>query len=214
MSPHLAFTTDEVTCLTGLSSRTLRSWEESGISQASYIDERPHRPYRRLYTLLEVVSLRTLATLRRPHRVGVDGLRTVGAFLMRHRGTPVSSLRVQKEGQRVASVDAVKAPTAEDGLTHQGVSFDLDEMAHLIRMEAARLRERQPEDFGRVTRHRYVFHNAWVVAGTRIPTSAIIDFSEAGYSPEEIIREYPALRPVDVTAAIAHERQFRERIAA
>jgi uncharacterized protein (DUF433 family) len=48
-------------------------------------------------------------------------------------------------------------------------------------------------------------HNAWVVAGTRIPTEAIWNFHAAGYDAEAIIREYPRLTPDDVRAAIDFE---------
>lgn len=214
MHPPLAFTSDEVKRLTGLSSRVLRSWEEQNIFHASYVDARPRRPYRRLYTLRDVVSLRTLATLRRKHRVGLDGLRTVGAFLTRHKEAPGVNLRVQIEGQRVVSVDVAETTVAGKALPDGVISFDLDEVAQLIAIEAARLRERKSDDFGRVTRHRYVNHNAWVLAGTRIPTSAIMNFAEDGYSTEEIIHEYPDLNRADVEAAIAHERRLRERLAA
>jgi uncharacterized protein (DUF433 family) len=48
--------------------------------------------------------------------------------------------------------------------------------------------------------------NAWVIAGTRIPTSAVFSFSSDGYSETEIIRQYPTLTPEDVRAAIQFER--------
>jgi hypothetical protein len=34
---------------------------------------------------------------------------------------------------------------------------------------AAGQRNRQPEQFGLIAKNRYVVHNAWVLAGTRIP---------------------------------------------
>jgi uncharacterized protein (DUF433 family) len=94
------------------------------------------------------------------------------------------------------------------------IPVNLAEIAQETEAAAARLRERLPTDFGQVTRHRYVNHNAWVIAGTRIPTSAIWEFHEAGADTEAIIREYPDLRPVDVQAAIEHERRLRECVAA
>ena len=52
-------------------------------------------------------------------------------------------------------------------------------------------------------RHRNVARNALVVAGTRIPVRIIREFVDAGYSVDEIIKEYPLLTPADVEAARA-----------
>ena len=51
--------------------------------------------------------------------------------------------------------------------------------------------------------------NAPVIAGTRIPTAAIRRFREAGYSIEQIIRQYPTLTAEDIKGALA----FEERLA-
>jgi uncharacterized protein (DUF433 family) len=215
MAPLLAFTTEHVHRLTGLSPRVLRYWEETGVFRATYVDEQPRRPYRRLYTFRDVVSLRTLAVLRREHRVGLDELRKVGAFLARHKDAPWASLRFRVAGRHVVFDDPETGiPVAGKPLRQAVIPVDLAEIARETEVDAAQLRERLPEDFGRVTRHRHINHNAWVIAGTRIPTSAILDFHESGFSVEEILREYPELRPVDVEAAMAHEHRLRERLAA
>jgi uncharacterized protein (DUF433 family) len=71
-----------------------------------------------------------------------------------------------------------------------------------MRRAAEKLRERGEQQIGSVVRNPYVVHNARVLAGTRIPTQAIWNFHEAGYSADAIIREYPRLTPPDVRAAI------------
>jgi uncharacterized protein (DUF433 family) len=76
-----------------------------------------------------------------------------------------------------------------------------------MRSAADRLRERQRDQIGRIVRNRYVVHNAWVVAGTRIPTTGIWNYHVAGYSATDIIREYPRLTKADVRAAIAFEKR-------
>jgi len=45
--------------------------------------------------------------------------------------------------------------------------------------------------------------NAPVLAGTRIPTSAIREFAAAGYNTAAILREYPTLTAKDVAAALS-----------
>jgi uncharacterized protein (DUF433 family) len=74
-----------------------------------------------------------------------------------------------------------------------------------VARDAEKLRERAPERVGKIERNRYVAHNAFVVAGTRISTAAIKRFHEAGYNTAQIIREYPDLTPEDIAAALAHE---------
>jgi len=41
------------------------------------------------------------------------------------------------------------------------------------------------------------------IIDTRIPVRAVVSFSEAGYSAEDILREYPTLTPADIEAALA-----------
>ena len=65
----------------------------------------------------------------------------------------------------------------------------------------------QSDQIGKLSRNRYVVHNAWVVCGTRIPTTAIWNYHVAGYAPEAIVQEYPRLTPADVRAAIEFEMQ-------
>src|SRR6185437_1824372 len=72
----------------------------------------------------------------------------------------------------------------------------------------ARVRELQKRDasqVGHVERHKHVVRNSSVVAGTRIPTAAIRRYREAGYTVDQIVKQYPALTAEDVQAALVHE---------
>jgi uncharacterized protein (DUF433 family) len=80
-----------------------------------------------------------------------------------------------------------------------------------VRQDADRLRKRSLSQVGKIERNRHVAHNAWVVAGTRIPTKAIVRFSRAGYSVNGIIREYPPLQAGDIEAALKHEEKLAKR---
>jgi hypothetical protein len=53
------------------------------------------------------------------------------------------------------------------------MSIALEPIANEMRGAADKLRERTPDQLGQLARNRYVVHNAWVVAGTRIPTTAM-----------------------------------------
>ncbi len=56
----------------------------------------------------------------------------------------------------------------------------------------------------RLSRHPDVMHGALVIAGTRIPVSAIKNYNRAGFSNHLIMDEYPGLTWDDVVAALAH----------
>jgi len=73
-----------------------------------------------------------------------------------------------------------------------------------VRREADALRHRSPEQIGKVEKHRYVSHQADVIAGTRVRVSTIVRFLEAGYSTEQVLKEFPTLTEADVEAAKKH----------
>ena len=93
-------------------------------------------------------------------------------------------------------------------LSKQYVSVPLRSIIADVSAKSSTLRDRSKQQIGRIERHRYIAHNAWVVAGTRIPTAAIRRYSEAGYSTDRIIKEYPTLTSQDIQAALKHERKL------
>lgn len=84
----------------------------------------------------------------------------------------------------------------------------LQDIVNDVAQKVEKLRKRAHNQIGQVVRHRFTAHNAWVVAGTRIPTRAIKDFHDAGFSTEKILKEYPTLTRQDVEAALAHEERL------
>ena len=87
--------------------------------------------------------------------------------------------------------------------------LEMEAVAHHVEVRANRLRWRRSNQIGKITRNRYIVHNSAVLAGTRIPTRAVWNLHVAGYGVEAIIREYPRLRPADVDAALAYEKEQR-----
>jgi len=71
----------------------------------------------------------------------------------------------------------------------------------------ASLAKRTADQLGRIESHKFVVRNSTVIAGTRIPTAAIRRFSEADYSIDQILKEYPRLTRQDVEAALLHENE-------
>jgi uncharacterized protein (DUF433 family) len=50
------------------------------------------------------------------------------------------------------------------------------------------------------------------IKGTRIWVSLILDFLASGMSPEEVLKEYPDLTPLDIQACLAYGAEMsRER---
>ncbi len=49
-----------------------------------------------------------------------------------------------------------------------------------------------------------IHHGEPCVAGTRIPVALIVGSLADGMSTDEVIREYPQLKPVDIYAALAY----------
>jgi len=214
MTEMMAFTAEHVCRLTGLSNRQVRYWDDTGFFSPTLIDEHSRRAFGRIYSFRDIVGLRTIAVLRNKRKVPLQELRRVGAWLQKEHETPWSSLRFALKGRTVVFIDPGSGvPIEAKGHGQAVLPIDLQPIANEMGKAAARLRERQPGQVGKLDRKRYVVHNAWVVAGTRIPTEAIWNFHEAGYSVKAIIAEYPRLVPADVRSAIEFESTRRKRAA-
>jgi uncharacterized protein (DUF433 family) len=117
-------------------------------------------------------------------------------------------------GKRVIFFDPVtNAPTEAGPYGQVVLNVAIERIAHEMREAALRLRDREPQQHGQIVRNRYVVHNAWTVAGTRIPTEAIWNFHQAGYDTARILNEYPRLTEKDVNAAIEFEAGRKRKAA-
>ncbi len=206
MSELLAFTSDHVVSLTGLSKHQLRYWDQTEFFTPTLIDDHRRRAFGRIYSFRDVVGLRTISVLRNEHRIPLQELRRIGEWLRTQYQTPWASLRFYLKGRTVVFADPGSDTFLEAVGTKQSVlQMSLEPIANDMRNAADRLRERQADQLGQIQRNRYVVHNAWVVAGTRIPTEAIWNFHSAGFGTSAIIREYPRLTEEDVRVAIEFE---------
>lgn len=59
---------------------------------------------------------------------------------------------------------------------------------------------------GQIERRSDVLGGRPVIAGTRVPVSAIKEFAKAGYAVSQIRQEYPSLTADDINAAIKYPR--------
>ena len=214
MSELLAFTAEHVRHLTGISDRQLRYWDQTEFFTPTYVDENRHRPFRRVYSFRDVVGLRVIAVLRNRHKVPLQELRKVGEWLKRHHDSPWAELTFFVSGRHVFFEDPETGVRMGGRPLGQTVfPIAMEEVATEMRQAAERLRDRRPEQIGKVSRYRYVAHNAPVLAGTRIPTAAVWTFRKAGYSVDAIIKEYPRLMPGDIQAATRFEQRRQRKRA-
>jgi uncharacterized protein (DUF433 family) len=205
----VAFTTEQVRKLTGLSKRQIGYWDKTEFFSPTIV-EGGRRIFTRIYTFRDVVGLRTIAGLRR--KLPLQELRRVGEWLRDKHDVPWSTLRFAVAGKRVAFYDQDAEQYVEaHGLGQEVISVALEPIANDVRSEAAKLRDRQASDLvGHVVRNRYVVHNAWCIAGTRISVQAVRNLHDAGYSVNAIIREYPRLTEADIEAALTHASSARK----
>ena len=207
MTDPTVFTREQVARLTTLTPATLAHWEHSGFYGPEFTEKAG--AYRSLYSFRDVVSLRAIAIMHREHRVSMHELRRAKQFIKRYEG-PWASLTFFVAGGKVwwrnpetQTIEGSRPPGQQE------MKVAMKEIDRDTRAAIARLRERTEGDFGRIERRRYVAHNAYVIAGTRIPTETIWEFHAAGYSPADIIEQYPRLTPKDVGEAIRWERKLR-----
>jgi uncharacterized protein (DUF433 family) len=205
----LAFTTDQVHRLTGLSQRQIRYWATRGFFSPSYADQE-RRPFGRIYSFQDLVWLRTIALLMREHGIKQRQLQPVAEWLRSHPRESWSTLRFYVAGKQIALGDSeLNAILSASDPEQTVIPICMDEITRSAAADAAALGERAPDEIGGIVQNRYVSHNYPTLAGTRIRTEAIWNFHEAGHSHQDILRQYPRLQPADIEAAIAFERERR-----
>lgn len=209
----LALSAPQVCKLTGLSLHQLSYWDRTGFFSPAYASDR-RSPVSRVYSFRDVVGLRALADMRKQHHIPLQTLRQVGKFLSDHYDEPWSRLTFYIVGKQVYySPGEAQRVRSADKRAQTVLPFAMSRVEHQIREAIATMRARSPAEIGHTMQNRYVAENKRVLAGTRTPTSAIWDFHEAGYSDEQILREYPRLKKQDIRAAVEAEREQRAKTA-
>lgn len=205
MAELLAFTTEHVCRLTGLSVGQVRYWDKTEFFSPTLVDG-VRRAFSRVYSFRDVVGLRTIAILRNKHGVPLQQLRRIGEWLHKHHQTPWSSLRFGLAGHEVVFFEPTTGVAVVPREGQQTVlAIALEPIAQEMHRAAERLRGREPAQLGQIVRNRHVVHNAFTLAGTRVTTEAVWNFHRAGYSMQQIIDEYPRLTKKDVREAIRFE---------
>lgn len=200
----VALTEDHVARATGLTKYQLRAWDKRGFFSPKYAYDNRRAAYSRIYSFKDVVGLKTIATLRSKYKIGFKTLNFVASELAR-RGYDHwadTTLYVVKKEVHFKDPATGEIESLRDG---QLAMLEVVDVINDVTSKVAQLKERPVSDHGVVERSKFVARNSWVVAGTRIPTSTMRRYAEAGYSIEEILEEYPSLSAEDVVAALKHE---------
>jgi uncharacterized protein (DUF433 family) len=200
---QIYFTEDQAVALAGVTRRQLGYWRETDVFQPQIEAD----PEDFLFTFRDLVGLRTLASLRR--RVSLQELRKVGRWLRKNYRDPWSSLRFYIVGRRI-QFDDPKSGRRLDTLPagQVVVPIELRQVAKATKGAVLLFLRRSKKDVGQLRKTRGVARSATVVAGTRIPTSAIWSLHERG-GVDGILKEYPTLTRADVEAALSYERDRR-----
>lgn len=191
------FSVDHAARVTGLSKSRLTRWDKLGFFSPEYLDEEDRgNPYSRVYSFTDLVGLRTLAVLSDKYHVRLKDLKKAAAVLVKRVEHPWSDEPLGVLNRQVI-FDLDKEPQNADGQLALK-RFPLSSITGEVSAKVEKLRSRKKSLLGKSEQHKFVAHNALVLAGTRIPVAAVRSFVKAGYSNTEIIKEYPTLTPIDI----------------
>jgi uncharacterized protein (DUF433 family) len=199
--PIMAFTMDVAARLTGLSEWQLRRLDVDGILCPSLAQENRRRPYSRIYTFADLVSLRAIATLRK-RGISRNQIKRAAKLLRVLPGATWEGTKFYIVGKRLyLSHDELTVATDPYGQQAMPEVLDLQTIRNDMRRRVDRLKERTKGQTGKVITDRFIQSGDPVFAGTRIRVATIQSLIRAGLTDEEILYEYPRLVPEDVAQA-------------
>lgn len=197
------FSAAQVCRLAKISDAQLRYWNKTKVFQPQILEGAG--PFRRVYSFRDVVGLKTVSILRNKYQVDLKDLRIIEEKLKDTSIDWSSLVFYVGEDRRIYFRDPSSGDTVATHPMGQRPLLKMQAIARGIEKNLIRMQKRTAREIGKIDHNRYVLHNATVIAGTRIPTSAIHGFHKAGYSDQEIMKQYPRLTPDDIKAAIDYE---------
>src|SRR5439155_14997477 len=131
------------------------------------------RPYSRLYSFRDLVSLKVLNALRNECKVPLQELRRVKEILA-HLGDDLWTQTTLYVNNKRVAVENPATGMKEEVVTGQGVlQIALMIVAGNLRRAIDDMRERRADTVGKITQNRGLMNNRPVLAGTRIPVRSI-----------------------------------------
>lgn len=200
-----AFTLDQASRLTGISTAQLRNWDRTGFFSPSMASENRREAFSRIYTFNDLASLKVLNTLRNETKVSMQHLREVGRKLASMGEVSWAQIRLYVLNKKVV-FHSPETDAKEEVVSGQAI---LDIPLEIVRVNLQKAIEqdrlRDPNTFGQISKTKHVASSQSVISGTRVPVRAIRAYLNAGFSIEEIIAEYPDLTESDVLAVSRSE---------
>lgn len=198
-----AFSEQQANTLSGVSVNQLRSWDADGFFEPSY-GSLKGVPYGRIYSFRDIVSLRVLNDLRNQKKIPLQHLREVSKKLSHLGDLKWSASTLFVLGKRVVFEEPKTKERLEVVSGQRVLNIPLRIVIANTRAAVAQLNNRE-NDVGKILTARFISQNEPVLAGTRIPVSSIKEFSQAGYTVAQIIREFPDLTENDIKAALDYQ---------
>jgi uncharacterized protein (DUF433 family) len=197
-----AFTEEQVEKLTGVNKRQLQHWDRTDFFVPSMAFQDRRAPYSRLYSFRDLVSLKVLNALRNEANVPLTHLREVKETLT-HLGDDLWAKTTLYVLNKHVIFQGPDGDGREEVVTGQAIlSIPLLVVANGIEDAVKAMRQRDSRLIGKIEKQKNIARNIPVLAGTRIPVQSVKAFANAGYSVEEIRKEYPTLTEDDIKAAI------------
>ncbi len=207
-----AFSADNVIRLTGLTKNQLQYWDKLGFFPPQYASDNRRSPYSRVYSFRDVVGLRTLSLLRNKHKIPFQRVRKFAETLVNYDTSLWAKSQVYVLGKELY-VGRPDSEFAENKVGQLAPVVFLKNVIGEIERGMSKLKQRSPDQIGKISKNRFVVRNAATIEGTRIPVATIKRYSEAGFSVSEILEEYPSLTKNDIKAALSYEEGSEERVA-
>lgn len=198
-----AFSEEQTARLTGISQTQLRYWDRTGFFIPSLAYEDRRSAYSRVYSFRDIACLRVINALRNDAKVPLPHLRDVKEKLS-HLGEDLwskTTLYVLNK-KVIFSADGERKEEVVSGQVI--LQIPLKVVSGSVQEAVKTLLKREQKSIGKIERHRNIAGNQEVIAGTRIAVRSIKAFSDAGYSVEQIQKEYPTLTRDDIAAALKH----------
>ncbi|WP_158965013.1 DUF433 domain-containing protein [Chachezhania sediminis] len=196
-----AFSEADAARLSGLSVGQLRSWDRKGFISPSFAEDNRRLPYSRVYSFRDIVSLRVLGQLRNTYKVPLQHLRKVSDNLSHLGDSKWTSATLYVLGKKVVFTDPRSDKRVEVVSGQRVFDIPLRVVISDTKKAVADLNKRGTDALGQVVHGKFVLQNEPVFEGTRIPVSTVIHYLDLGFSPEEVLEEFPDLTLVDVEAA-------------
>lgn len=196
------FTPEQASRISGVSLSQISDWDRQGFFRPSIGAESAHVPYGRLYSFRDLVSLQVLHDLRNEKRIPLGHLKDVSEKLAHLGDQRWTSTTLYVLGKRVV-FESPETRERHEVVSGQRVfNIPLRVVIRSTRDRILQLNDRSAV-VGVFAQGRFVSQNAKVFSGTRVPVSTILEFVDAGYSPEQVVEEFPVLSVEDVRSAIA-----------